>query len=649
MRTKSVCAGLLMAGLMTTGCNLLSLWNLLPTNKTGKAGLYQFKSAEELKQYLADQYRERTTYRNRWGIETLLPVMFVGGANAASADTGSKSGEVGGDQSEDYSTTNLQEEGVDESDIMKNDAEHVYALDANGLRIAKVKPAEALEELGRLDLEGSPDSLYLMGDQAVALSQKWGNYGWYYTLDTRSSVAPVSESATGKNEAIITLIDVSDRTAPSVIKTYRLEGNLVDSRMIDGRLHVVMTITPDLPPVEKIVATPLEDMLPGYVVTNQQGATVKSGVITDWPGFYRPVDPDGYGIISVVTINTTDPNAEMKSVALTADPGVIYASTESLYLTDTDWGYTDASSEKTIIHKFTFADDGARYVASGSVPGRPLNQFSLGEYQDYLRIATTIGFVSRTNSTSTNNVFVLSEGADGLETVGEVRNIAPGEQIYSARFLGPRGFLVTFQKIDPLFTLDLSDPANPRVVGELKVPGYSDYIHLLDENHLLTIGKDAEATDQGFAWYQGVQLSVFDIHNFAEPKLLWKEIIGGRGTESEALHNHKAFNFFRPKDLLAIPIELYEGGQGGPTYGQHTFSGLYVYRVTVADGIQLKGRISTIGSDVSQIPEYGWYYYNAWTRGVFIGDHVYAVTDRLIRSATSADPNTVLDTLEYGR
>jgi hypothetical protein len=197
--------------------------------------------------------------------------------------------------------------------------------------------------------------------------------------------------------------------------------------------------------------------------------------------------------------------------------------------------------------------------------------------------------------------------------------------------------------VDPLFTLDLADPCNPKVVGKLKVPGYSNYIHILDENHLLTIGKDADDVGD-FAWYQGVQLSIFDVTNFAEPNLMHHEIIGSRGTNSEALNNHKAFNFFAPKALLAVPIDLYEGATGGPTYGTWTFSGLFVYRVTVEEGFQPLGRISTRLESATE-PSRFYYYSSNWTRGVFIDDNVYAVTDELIRSAAVSDPNAVIDTL----
>jgi uncharacterized secreted protein with C-terminal beta-propeller domain len=273
---------------------------------------------------------------------------------------------------------------------------------------------------------------------------------------------------------------------------------------------------------------------------------------------------------------------------------------------------------------------------TGEVPGQILNQFSLGEYEDVLRIATNSG---TWGAGSLNNVYCLKVIGSRLEIIGKLEGLAPGEDIYSALFIGTRGFLVTFVKIDPLFTIDLSDPYNPIALGELKVPGYSDYIHPMDENHLITIGKDA-IMDNGFAWYQGLQLSIFDVSDFENPLLLYKELIGDRGTSSEAEYNHKAFTFWAEENLLAIPVDLYEH-EALPVnpydWGTYKFSGLYVYRVTVENGFEYLGRINT---DIST------YYYNDWLRGLFINNDVYAVNNEAVQSADIGDiENTVNEIL----
>ncbi len=643
MRRAFLCAALCVLSLSITGCQFL--WPFVnpgPT-KTGAAALLQFKSEAEFKEYLARQARSSNS--SQGGLGLFLPVGSMDTFSASPRNgAGSEDGAAAGSANDDYSTTNLQEEGVDESDVLKNDGQYFYLLKAGELRIAKVDEPNALAEVGRLEVEGQPDSLYLMDDTLVALSLR-GGYYYAFGMAEDGGASPAVATASvpeddWTNKTYVTLIDAADRTAPTVIKTYTLEGQLQDSRMIGGRLYLVLSYYPQLPPLDEIPDTPYDDLVPRFVTGDGAGNTSPAQPIASWSSFYRPADPDGYGMLTVVTIDTNDLEAEPKSVGVTADTGVVYASTEALYLTDTEWGYGPDTTEQTVIHKFAFAEEGATYVTSGAVPGRPLNQFSLSEYEGYLRIATTLGRLTSRGGNVSNHVFVLGEGQEGLDIVGEVRNIAPGEEIYSARFMGPKGFLVTFVKVDPLFTLDLSDPANPRLVGELKVPGYSNYIHLMDDDHLLTIGKDSEEVGGG-SWYQGVKLSIFDVSDFANPREAFTQIIGGRGTESEALRDHKAFNYYAPKDVLAIPIVLYEGGQGGPTYGEHTFTGLYVYRVTAEEGFELLGRISTLADQQDQD-----YYWNRWTRGVFIGDFVYAATDERIRSAGIEEADTVIDTLE---
>lgn len=264
----------------------------------------------------------------------------------------------------------------------------------------------------------------------------------------------------------------------------------------------------------------------------------------------------------------------------------------------------------------------------------------MSEHEGYLRIATTRSGTFNFNGIETpsnNAVFVLGPEGDALKTVGSVEGIAPGEQIYSARFIGDRGFLVTFVQIDPLFTLDLADPANPQIIGALKVPGVSHYIHPLGEDHLLTIGKDAD--DQGqFAWFGGVQLSVFDVTAFNDPKLSSKVILGTRGTESEALYDHKAFNYYKPLDLLAIPLHLFEGQSNGPEYGTPTFAGVYVYDVTPDAGLAYRGRLAT-GSAA--------FYGMGWTRTVFVGDVLYVVTADGVRAVPSTDVTAAATVLPF--
>jgi hypothetical protein len=312
----------------------------------------------------------------------------------------------------------------------------------------------------------------------------------------------------------------------------------------------------------------------------------------------------------------------------------------------------------------------------------------MGEHQGYLRVATTVdpvffpdgGFGSTTEPV--NAVYVLGQNGEALSVVGSVENIADGETIQSARFVGARGYLVTFEQIDPLFTMDLSDPANPRLVGELHVPGFSTYLTSMGENHVLAVGQFVPPPGESGGW--GVQLSIFDVSDFAVPQRTANVVVGGdaAGSYSEALWNPKAFTYFAEQEVVALPVSIYgnvfvedrpsgfdEGvvvdgdtgassGEGRPDAPPPTepgdepvedpgdlvppdyFEGLIVFHATPEGGLTELGRIST------QFGEAG-YYYPSFTRGVFIGERVYAVTNIGLRAAPLTDVSNVQAELFY--
>ncbi|MEM3514347.1 MAG: beta-propeller domain-containing protein, partial [Candidatus Hadarchaeum sp.] len=242
----------------------------------------------------------------------------------------------------------------------------------------------------------------------------------------------------------------------------------------------------------------------------------------------------------------------------------------------------------TTIHKISISTGKVEYRARGEVPGQVLNEFSMDEYNGYFRIATTTGDIWSGNAK--NNIYVLNKD---LDVAGKIEGLAPGERIYSARFMGNRAYLVTFVKVDPLFVIDLSDPVNPRILGELKIPGYSDYLHPYDELHIIGLGKETtNYPDAEFALYQGVKLAIFDVSDPEKPKEISKYIIGERGTDSYALYDHRAFLFSKSKNLLVIPITLVENGTWD-------WQGAYVFNVSPTDGLDLKDKI-THAESISQ-------------------------------------------------
>jgi len=296
----------------------------------------------------------------------------------------------------------------------------------------------------------------------------------------------------------------------------------------------------------------------------------------------------------------------------------------------------------TVVYRFALDRGGVRPSGSGSVPGTVLNQFSLDEHEGCLRIATTSGDMWRNDEhTSKNNVYVL-DGA--LKLAGKLEGLAPGESIYAVRFLGDRAYVVTFRKVDPLFVLDLHDPAAPAVLGKLKIPGYSDYLHPYDATHLIGFGKDAVETanewdPQGSttAYYQGMKIALFDVSDVTQPKELFKTAIGARGTDSELLYNHKALLFDKQQGLLAFPVTVTEPPAAGNgqvwQYGDFAFQGLYVYHLDLNTGFDLRGTISHLTpTDLNQAGS-GWYDSNRNVqRGLYIGNVLYSVSPGMIKA-----------------
>lgn len=653
LKGKTLLLLLVLFGLvMTGGCSLdhggTEVGNPESSSPYGiPDNMTTFSSVEALAAYLKEQYAGNVDAYTGYGY---MDVIEVAMPDLALAE--------GGMAADNYTQTNVQEEGVDESDKVKTDGEYLYIAGRNSVSVIQVTPADDMQISSPINVRGTVDSLYLTNDLLIILYTPESGDGQYVTYDfigPAEALMPYYIPVRARTGVMI--LDVSDPTHPTTIKELRADGRLVSSRLTGGRLHVVQQFYPNLPPlqfaydandetIDTVIAAnrgalaPLtgDDLLPFYDIIDENGNVLERDLLVAPDSFYIPNIPCGGSMTAILTFDIEAPSVPYQSVGIVADAHTIYASTRSLYMTASQYtGNAQVDNDitynfQTVIHKFNLGEDDVSWAGSGGVKGRILNQFSLGEYQDILRIATTTGASWSTSNPSMNHVFCLETVGRKLATIGRLENLAPGESIYSARFTGTRGFLVTYVQVDPLFTLDISDPTAPRVVGELKVPGYSDYIHPFGEHYLMTIGKDVLLED-GTPWYQGVQLSIFDISDFADPKLLHREIIGDRGTGSEALYNHKAFTYWEQQGLLAIPIDL-AIHQTEPTdpwqWGTSVFSGLYVYRATAENGFEFIGRIQRFDDAYPA-------YYSYWLRGIFIGDYVIAVEEDAVHSAETDD------------
>ncbi|MFB5621030.1 MAG: beta-propeller domain-containing protein, partial [Nitrosopumilus sp.] len=283
-------------------------------------------------------------------------------------------------------------------------------------------------------------------------------------------------------------------------------------------------------------------------------------------------------------------------------------------------------SLKTIIHKISIDGDKLQYQAKGSVPGRLLNQFSMDESGDRFRVATTMEYYSQySGMIRSNAVYVLDED---LKMVGGLDEIAPDESIFSARFMGDRLYLVTFQQIDPFFVIDLSTDT-PKILGELKIPGFSNYLHPYDDDHVIGVGRDTKEVGNGRVQQLGVKVALFDVSNVSAPKVIGEYIIGDSSTHSEALNNHKAFFFDKRKNLLSIPISSDTKSVEGISAGKivpdwNRWNGFYVFDLDTKDGINLKGTVTHTENDTR-------YYGMGNSRTFYIEEVFYTASDSMLK------------------
>ncbi|MHC4717983.1 MAG: beta-propeller domain-containing protein, partial [Planctomycetota bacterium] len=435
-------------------------------------------------------------------------------------------------------------------------------------------------------------------------------------------------------EVIVTVLDVSDPADPEAIEQTRLEGTLVTSRAIDGRVYlVVRNNAPDLRPVpveteiegETVyvyeteaefrarMAEELDDELPGYAVTADGEET--TAPMLEMPNVYLAGEQVTGPLLNILSFDVTDDDAgPAGTTSVFGVKGTAYVSTESLYIVGNrsnrwdGWIVSNPDVGAANVFKFAIQGDDVPLVASGTVPGSVLNQFSMDEHEGNFRLATLTWY----QGVSSSNVYVLAQNGDKLEIAGSVTGLAPTERIYSVRFMGDKGYVVTFRKVDPLFTLDLSDPTDPRVVGKLKIPGYSAYLHPVGEDHLIGLGRD---TDGGL--FQGVQVSLFDVSDMADPVqedvYIWSD--DGRLGTSEAENDHHAFGYFPDHGILALPFNKRWGG------GDE--SGLEVFEVDLVDGFTYLGRIT---------------HTDRVRRSLRIGEYLYSVSAEQIQVHQIDDP-----------
>jgi len=509
----------------------------------------------------------------------------------------------------DSSDTNNQVEGVQEGDIIKNDGKYIYINTSGGLKIIDSNPsAPKVAATVNVPENTSVSEIFTAGNKLIVIGQ---NNIFHIMNSEKTAEARIMPPRYYDDRTNVLVYNVSNIEKPVLEKEYIFDGNYLTGRVIEDKLYLISTKNinyyydlysksePDIP-------------LPYYTdVLSDKKYEIGYGDIKYFPGY---IDSR---YMYTAGIDLGDKSSKPDVDVYLGGSDTVYVSKDSMYAAIADYSYdysgtqtelyNPAYTASTVIYKFSLDDGSIDVESQGSVPGTIINQFSMDEYEGMFRIATTTGEMWQ--NTSKNNLYILN---DKLKITGMLDGLAPGERIYSTRFAGNRIYMVTFRQVDPLFVIDASNPQKPVVKGMLKIPGYSTYLHIVDENHILGFGYDTQENQWGGTVNGGMKISMFDVTDTDKPKEVRSEIIGKAGTYSEVLYNHKSLMFSLSKGLMAFPVSV-----SGESY-KTEFNGAYIYNVS-KDSFVLKNKISHTDDEKT--------YGNEVRRIIYIGNYIYTFSD----------------------
>lgn len=544
---------------------------------------------------------------------------------------------IKGSSSKDYSTTNIQVENVDEADITKTDGDYIYSISESNVIITDVRNPENIQLAATIKSYGSaPEDLILYNDKLVVI----------YTDASSSSIYNSSLDNT-----IVKVFDISDRTKPRVLKSYTLYEPYYTSRCINNNLYVISS-------------GPLRTEGDSILTNYTENSEIKEISLNNIK-YFTDIETRKQTLISKVDLSDTNKDISLNSYLI--DISNSYVSENAIYLLNEDYdgsGTPPVSSlfslkgafgpflydeddegygYYTEIYKFDILEDGSiDYSNKAKVKGKTINQYSVDEYNNNLRIALYDDNGSR--------VVIFD---NNLKQVGKSNYVAKGERMYSSRFMGNKLYFVTFKTIDPLFVLDLSNPTSPKVLGELKIPGYSTYLHPYDENHLIGIGMETEEfvrrdsngrVISTFGSIIGMKMALFDVSDVSNPIELSNVVIGDRRTTSAILTNPKALLFSKERQLIAIPVNNYSEDfsisssdntssviSSYTSYNRpYVSEGYFVYNINIDDGFNLKGIITHENNKSTS--NYSYSYSNSkLLRGLYIEDNLFTVSETAVK------------------
>ena len=511
---------------------------------------------------------------------------------------------------------------------VKTNGTHVFSISENNVVIVNVKNPKQMKEETTISFTNDfyPTQLLLSDQTLMVIGQK----NVFRTLEVESKQTMDSLMMPMDSMTTVYFYDISNPASPKLTREIATEGYMNGARLTNNTLYYVTTVYPKFWIMEENADAELRPFTYDSK-SDKEAKPMSYDSIAILPSSME----GNYSIISAIDVSNPVEN-EVKTKGYLGGSEQLYMSKDSLYLTSTIYEQNNSNAKKMIwnpgemdteVFKFALNETSVKFIASSRLTGTILNQFSMDEHNGYFRTVTTKGNSWDENKVSENNLFILD---DKMKTVGSLTGLAKDERIYSARFMGDKAYMVTFKETDPLFVIDVAKPTAPKVLGELKIPGFSNYLHPLDENHLIGFGYETIVDTQSggkepLIMTGGMKISLFDVSDFAKPKELDTEIIGDQGTYSPIQYDHHALFQHKEKGLYGFPISIYEKGK---EYAEFKQDGALVYEITPENGIVLKGDLLNPENPAQQYEDWE----SSIQRMIYVEDSLYTIAMKEIKS-----------------